>query len=103
MALWPAHNARCLYQNAIPAIPLTLTACVTSRLFFTDTRHKTREHNSSAENGKKEQMASKGLTGTVSVCLIHHGDFHRLIPIHQNKTAQSRISPLEPRFPTGAH
>ncbi len=50
---------------------------------------------------KKKRVTLKVLTGPVSVCLVRHGDFHR--PFHQNKTAQSRMSPVEPRFPTDAH
>ena len=98
MALWPAHNARCLYQNAIPAIPLDPDHLCDLSTFFNQHRHKTRKDNRSAENGKK-----RALTDAVSVCLVRHGDFHRLFPVHQNKTAQSRISPVGPRFPHRRH
>jgi hypothetical protein len=40
VALWPAHNARCLYQNVIPAIPLELTDTATG---LTDNGRKKKE------------------------------------------------------------
>jgi hypothetical protein len=56
LPLWPSglHIMHDAYTKMpFPPYPLTLTTCVTSRLFFYQHRHKTQKDNSSAENGKK--------------------------------------------------